>query len=226
MQVCGLVFMQSQPLPHTCVWNLLSVRSPSHGYLKHSQCNHNTQVTVEANLLTSRAHLRCCIAVCSLLQTINVVQVWHNYSFDKHILQRHGLGISPDTLQKHGQDPSQLTLKLAGFAADTMHMARLHDAVRKATKSYSLASLTSDKTIMSSPGCSVIARSKVSMKEIFSVPKMTKTGKLSASLRLLPAIHEIQVCMHACCLSFDSLSTLGLGQDMICTALLRVLGLI
>jgi DNA polymerase I len=137
----------------------------------------------------------------------DVVQVWHNYSFDKHILQRHGLGISPDILQKHGQDPSQLNLKLAGFAADTMHMARLHDAVRRATKSYSLASLTSDKTIMSSPGRSVIARSKVSMKDIFSVPKMTKTGKLSASLKELPAIHEIQVstCMHTAC-GFESLS--------------------
>ena len=74
-----------------------------------------------------------------------------------------------------------------------MHMARLHDAIRKGTKSYSLASLTSDKTVMSSPGRSVLARSKVSLKEIFSVPKVTKTGKLSASLKELPPIHEIQV---------------------------------
>lgn len=74
-----------------------------------------------------------------------------------------------------------------------MHMARLHDAIRKGTKSYSLASLTSDKAVMSSPGRSVLARSKVSLKEIFAVPKVTKTGKISASLKELPPIHEIQV---------------------------------
>ena len=123
------------------------------------------------------------------------MQVWHNYSFDKHILQRHGLGISPELLAKHGRSPEQVTLRLSGFAADTMHMARLHDAVRKAPKSYSLASLTSDKTIMSSLEPNVVARSKVSMKDIFSVAKVTKTGKLSASLKELPAIHEIQVCL-------------------------------
>lgn len=134
----------------------------------------------------------------------DAVQVWHNYGFDKHILQRHGLGIAPDVLQKHGKEPSQVTLHLDGFAADTMHMARLHDAVRKATKSYSLASLTSDKTVMSSPVRSVIARSKVSLKEIFALPKLMKSGKLSASLRELPAIHDIQVCICTLSLISDS----------------------
>lgn len=131
---------------------------------------------------------------CSSATQWHYVQVWHNYSFDKHILQRHGLGISPELLAEHGCMPEQVTLKLAGFAADTMHMARLHDAVRKAPKSYSLASLTGDKTVMSFLEPNVVARSKVSMKDIFSVPKMTKTGKLSASLKELPAIHEIQAC--------------------------------
>jgi DNA polymerase I len=121
------------------------------------------------------------------------VQVWHNYSFDMHILQRRGLGIDEALLRERGHDPDALSLKLAGFAADTMHMARLHDAGRKGAKTYSLASLTSDKAVMCSPDRSVLARSKVSMKELFSVPKVTKSGKLSASLKELPAIHAIQV---------------------------------
>lgn len=122
------------------------------------------------------------------------VQVWHNYSFDRHILQRRGLGIPAAQLDELGLDPDSLSLSLAGFAGDTMHMARLHDAARKGTKNYSLASLTSDKSVMCSPDRSVLSRSKVSMKELFSKPKISKSGKPSASLKELPPIHELQVC--------------------------------
>lgn len=121
------------------------------------------------------------------------MQVWHNYGFDKHILQRRGFGIMPAKLKEHGHDPDKLSLSLGGFAGDTMHMARLHDAARKGTKNYSLASLTSDKTVMCSPERSVLTRSKVSLKELFSRPKISKSGKPSASLKELPPIHEVQV---------------------------------
>lgn len=51
-------------------------------------------------------------------------KVWHNYSFDRHVLER--LGYS-----------------MAGFAADTMHMARLWDSSRVGAKGgYSLETLS------------------------------------------------------------------------------------
>ena len=56
--------------------------------------------------------------------------MWHNYSFDKHILSRHGI---------HAQ----------GFYADTMHLARLWDSARRGIQGgYSLEALTSDKKVM------------------------------------------------------------------------------
>lgn len=50
-----------------------------------------------------------------------IKKVWHNYSFDRHVMA--GLGI-----------------ECKGFAGDTMHMARLWDSGR--FKGYGLASLT------------------------------------------------------------------------------------
>lgn len=38
-------------------------------------------------------------------------QVWHNYSFDSHVLSNHNI-------------------KTGGFVGDTMHMARLYDSTR------------------------------------------------------------------------------------------------
>lgn len=49
-------------------------------------------------------------------------KVWHNYSFDRHILNNHGINV-------------------AGFGGDTMHMARLVDTSRKR---YSLEELCND----------------------------------------------------------------------------------
>lgn len=53
----------------------------------------------------------------------HIKKVWHNYSFDRHVLGNMGI---------HCQ----------GFAGDTMHMARLNDSSRKGKLNYSLASLT------------------------------------------------------------------------------------
>ena len=50
-------------------------------------------------------------------------KVWHNYGFDRHVLNNEGID-------------------LKGFSADTMHMARLWDASRKS--GYSLEQLTAE----------------------------------------------------------------------------------
>jgi hypothetical protein len=60
-------------------------------------------------------------------------KIWHNYGFDRHVLQ--GLG-----------------LKVSGFGGDTLHMARLYDASRKLAGGYSLESLSGDKEV-SHPQC-------------------------------------------------------------------------
>jgi DNA polymerase-1 len=51
-------------------------------------------------------------------------KVWHNYSFDRHVMERMGV-------------------KCNGFYGDTMHMARLWDSSRTGRGGYSLEALTS-----------------------------------------------------------------------------------
>lgn len=137
-----------------------------------------------------------------------MLQVWHNYGFDMHILQRRCLGIDEAAVRAAGGDPAAATLNLGGFAGDTLHLARLHDAGRKGTRTYSLASLSGDPAVMAADltagsgsggaagggggGGAAAARAKVSMKELFAKPKIMKGGKASASLKELPPIHEIQ----------------------------------
>ncbi|CAM8995180.1 unnamed protein product [Rhodiola kirilowii] len=55
-----------------------------------------------------------------------IKKVWHNYSFDKHIIENYGIVVS-------------------GFHADTMHMARLWDSSRRTNGGYSLEALTSNE---------------------------------------------------------------------------------
>jgi DNA polymerase I-like protein with 3'-5' exonuclease and polymerase domains len=52
----------------------------------------------------------------------NINKVWHNYSFDRHVLHNHGIDCK-------------------GFGGDTMHMTRLWEAGRQR---YSLQSVSSD----------------------------------------------------------------------------------
>jgi len=86
----------------------------------------------------------------------NVKNVWHNYSFDRHVVENH-----------HG-------IKLAGFAADTMHMARLWNSNRKLDGGYSLEALSSSADAMSEcaemlgAGAEMM-RAKRGMKKIFVV---------------------------------------------------------
>ena len=56
-----------------------------------------------------------------------VRKVWHNYSFDRHVLGNVRVGGRP--------------VQAAGFYGDTMHMARLWDSSRKG-KGYSLEALS------------------------------------------------------------------------------------
>lgn len=98
-------------------------------------------------------------------------KVWHNYSFDRHIMFNEGVNC-------------------LGFAGDTMHMARLFDTSRdKSTgkgEGYSLEALSS--TFLPANDIKV---QKKSIKELFGVPRLLKSGAPSKILEL-PPIDEIQ----------------------------------
>lgn len=57
----------------------------------------------------------------------SIPKVWHNYSFDRHVLANVWVGRKP--------------IQAGGFRADTMHMARLWDSSRRG-KGYSLEALS------------------------------------------------------------------------------------
>ncbi|KAK4536371.1 hypothetical protein CDCA_CDCA08G2396 [Cyanidium caldarium] len=86
-------------------------------------------------------------------------KVWHNYSFDRAMLGNHGIGVR-------------------GFAADTMHMARLWDASRRR---YSLEALSDD----------LLARKKRSLKERFGRPRILKSGTAGKEI-VVPAPDALQ----------------------------------
>ena len=108
----------------------------------------------------------------------DVKKVWHNYGFDRHVIENHGV-------------------KLAGFAADTMHMARLWNSNRKLEGGYSLEALSSDANVMSDAGemyseaGEELIRSKRGMKKIFGKAKLKKDGTPGKTV-ILPPIDEIQ----------------------------------
>ncbi|XP_059662506.1 DNA polymerase I A, chloroplastic/mitochondrial-like [Cornus florida] len=129
----------------------------------------------------------------------SVKKVWHNYSFDSHIVRNYGL-------------------KISGFHADTMHMARLWDSSRRILGGYSLEALTCDPKVMSGEGChldkSLIG--KVSMVTIFGRRKVKKDGSEGKIITILP-VEELQreeripwICYSA----LDSISTLELYKSL------------
>ena len=81
-----------------------------------------------------------------------VRKVWHNFSFDRHMLFNHGIN--------------------ASLAADTMHMARLWDTSRITRGGYSLEGLSAD----------LLDRRKVPMKELFARPRMKKVCGLCGAV--------------------------------------------
>ncbi|KAJ8906252.1 hypothetical protein NDN08_002745 [Rhodosorus marinus] len=91
-------------------------------------------------------------------QNPKIGKVWHNYSFDKHVLLNEGINCD-------------------GFAGDTMHMARLLDT---SIYSYSLEFLSAYFLPEVKP--------KESMKTLFSVPKLNKDGKPGKKLVLPPLL--------------------------------------
>lgn len=98
-------------------------------------------------------------------------KVWHNYSFDRHVLERMGV-----------------TCK--GFFGDTMHMARLWDSSRTGRGGYSLEALTAEEELMG-PLDMTDARGKISMKKIFGRKNIKKDGT-EGKLILLPSVEDLQ----------------------------------
>ncbi|XP_023771518.1 DNA polymerase I A, chloroplastic/mitochondrial [Lactuca sativa] len=129
-----------------------------------------------------------------------IKKVWHNYSFDNHVIENYGL-------------------TLGGFHADTMHMARLWDSSRRMSGGYSLEALTSDsKGIMSGanlgPNEELIG--KVSMKTIFGRKKLKKDGK-EGKVVIIPPVEELQRVERepwVCYSALDSISTLKLYERL------------
>ncbi|RVW42893.1 DNA polymerase I B, mitochondrial [Vitis vinifera] len=129
----------------------------------------------------------------------SIQKVWHNYSFDNHVIENYDL-------------------KVSGFHADTMHMARLWDSSRRAVGGYSLEALTRDSKVMSgahmSNGEELIG--KVSMKTIFGKKKLKKDGTEGKIITIAP-VEVLQREDRKPWISYsalDSMSTLKLYESM------------
>ncbi|XP_072988592.1 DNA polymerase I A, chloroplastic-like [Typha latifolia] len=129
-----------------------------------------------------------------------IKKVWHNYSFDSHIIENYGL-------------------KLSGFHADTMHLARLWDSSRRADGGYSLEALTSDSVVMSDAQTGLndgLNVGKISMKSIFGKKKVKKDGS-EGKIITIPPVEELQReerNLWICYSALDSISTLRLFESL------------
>jgi DNA polymerase I len=85
-------------------------------------------------------------------------KVWHNYSFDRHVLNNHGINV-------------------AGFGGDTMHMARLVDTSRKR---YSLEELCNDYLDE--------GLRKATMKDRFGANRVLKDGSPGKDIVVPPTL--------------------------------------
>lgn len=130
----------------------------------------------------------------------SIKKVWHNYSFDSHVIENYGI-------------------RLSGFHADTMHLARLWDSSRKTDGGYSLEGLTNDPKVMCTKQLSPVVDfniGKISMKSIFGKKKVKKDGSEGKMVSIAP-IEELQreeripwICYSA----LDSVSTLRLFESL------------
>ncbi|CAA0813954.1 DNA polymerase I B- chloroplastic/mitochondrial [Striga hermonthica] len=128
-----------------------------------------------------------------------IKKVWHNYSFDNHVIENYGL-------------------KVSGFYADTMHMARLWNSSRRMEGGYSLEALTGDRTVMkdAKSGHDLMDVGKVSVKTIFGKKKMKKDGS-EGKLVTIPPVEELQRTerkLWICYSALDSISTLRLYESL------------
>lgn len=92
----------------------------------------------------------------------SIKKVWHNYSFDRHVLYNHGIDCQ-------------------GFAGDTMHMGRLWDTARAGRGGYSLEALSN----------ALLDHPKTSMKAIFGRKHIKKDGT-EGKLTVMPGVLELQ----------------------------------
>ncbi|KAF8103945.1 hypothetical protein N665_0182s0052 [Sinapis alba] len=129
----------------------------------------------------------------------SIKKVWHNYSFDNHIIRNYGI-------------------KLSGFHGDTMHMARLWDSSRQTSGGYSLEALTSDPRVLGGTDTKEESElfGKISMKTIFGKGKLKKDGT-EGKLVVIPPVEELQKDDREAWISYsalDSISTLKLYESM------------
>ncbi|XP_065025408.1 DNA polymerase I A, chloroplastic-like isoform X2 [Musa acuminata AAA Group] len=125
----------------------------------------------------------------------SIKKVWHNYSFDSHVLGNYGI-------------------KLSGFHADTMHLARLFDSSRRANGGYSLEALTNDQKIMSSND--ELKMGKITMKSIFGKRKLKKDGSEGKLITLAPVdvLQREERILWICYSALDSISTFKLFDNL------------
>ncbi|CAL5025194.1 unnamed protein product [Urochloa decumbens] len=128
----------------------------------------------------------------------SIRKVWHNYSFDSHVIENYGI-------------------KVSGFHADTMHLARLWDSSRRLDGGgYSLEGLTNDHRVMGAVPKELQKIGKRSMKTIFGRKKMKKDG----SEGKITAIEPVEILQREdrelwiCYSSLDSMSTLRLYESL------------
>ncbi|KAM3302499.1 DNA polymerase I B, chloroplastic/mitochondrial [Capsicum chacoense] len=138
-------------------------------------------------------------------QDSSIRKVWHNYSFDNHVIENYGF-------------------KLSGFHADTMHMARLWDSSRRTLGGYSLEALTGDSSVMRDARLVHAERlfdgdglfGKISMKTIFGRKKLKKDGT-EGKVTVIPSVEELQRTereLWICYSALDSISTLMLYESL------------
>ncbi|KAK3189169.1 hypothetical protein Dsin_028730 [Dipteronia sinensis] len=136
-----------------------------------------------------------------------IKKVWHNYSFDNHVIENYGI-------------------KLSGFHADTMHMARLWDSSRQnvggyslEAPGYSLDALTGDPRVMS--GAELEHEKdligKISMKTIFARKTLKKDGS-EGKTSMIPPVEELQReerRLWICYSALEAISTLKLHESLV-----------
>ncbi|KAG2581415.1 hypothetical protein PVAP13_6KG042400 [Panicum virgatum] len=127
----------------------------------------------------------------------SIKKVWHNYSFDSHAIENYGI-------------------KVAGFQADTMHLARLWDSSRENDDGYSLEGITNDRRVMDTVPEDLPKLGKISMKTIFDRKKVRKVVSEGKVLSFEPVKEfqregrELWICYS----SLDSMSILRLYESL------------
>ncbi|TVU43034.1 hypothetical protein EJB05_09465 [Eragrostis curvula] len=127
----------------------------------------------------------------------SIKKVWHNYSFDSHVIENHGI-------------------KVAGFHADTMHLARLWDSSRRSDGGYSLEGLTNDHRVMNNVPADFHNAGNTSMKTIFGRKKVRKDGSEGkiVSVESVEKLQREDRKMWICYSSLDSIATLRLYESL------------